>query len=112
MTWEEEVLPPGLEPPVDEGALRSLDGSIPSKFLHSLHLHCSEHMTPAWKHSQYFLRHPLFLQWQPRMCLARGDAVSAAASLLRFVILGRKARGLRSRVDSMAAWEGGGRERG
>lgn len=33
-----------------------------SVFLHSLHLQCSEHITLAWKHSQYFLRQPLFLQ--------------------------------------------------
>lgn len=23
----------------------------------------------AWKHSQYFLRHPDFLQWHPLLCL-------------------------------------------
>lgn len=28
---------------------------------------------PAWKHSQYFFRHPLFLQLQPLLCLADPD---------------------------------------
>jgi hypothetical protein len=31
-------------------------------FLQSWHLQLSEHMTDAWKHSQYFLRQLLFLQ--------------------------------------------------
>lgn len=39
-------------------------------FRHSTHLHMAEHGTPAWKHSQYFLRHSDFLQLQPFRCLA------------------------------------------
>lgn len=37
----------------------------PSKFLHSQHLQLSPQKIPAWKHSQYFLRHPDFLHAQP-----------------------------------------------
>ncbi|KAK2971611.1 hypothetical protein RJ640_026738 [Escallonia rubra] len=40
----------------------SLLFSLPSKFLHSMHLQLSEHRILAWKHSQYFLRHPDLLQ--------------------------------------------------
>lgn len=32
--------------------------------------------TPAWKHSQYFFRHPLFLQWQPLLCRPTEDPPS------------------------------------
>lgn len=42
--------------------------SLPSKFLQSIHLQFSEHSILAWKHSQYFLRHPDFLQWHPLLC--------------------------------------------
>ena len=42
-----------------------------SKFLQSTHLHMSEHRMLAWKHSQYFFRHPLFLQLQPLLCRTR-----------------------------------------
>jgi hypothetical protein len=53
---------------------------------------------PAWKHSQYFLRQPLFLQLHPLAW--RGPAAAAAASS----IFARKALGLRSRTASTAAW--------
>lgn len=43
--------------------------SLPSKFLQSTHLQLSEQRMFAWKHSQYFLRHPDFLQWHPLLCL-------------------------------------------
>ena len=42
---------------------------LPSKFLQSRHLQFSLHKTLAWKHSQYFFRQLLFLQWQPLVCL-------------------------------------------
>jgi hypothetical protein len=32
------------------------------RFLQSKHLHWVEHVSPDWKHSQYFFKHPLFLQ--------------------------------------------------
>ncbi len=37
----------------------------PSKFKQLTHLHLPPHVMPSWKHSQYFLRHALFLQLQP-----------------------------------------------
>jgi hypothetical protein len=37
-------------------------------FLHPTQRHMAEHNTPDWKHSQYFFRHPDFLQLQPRWC--------------------------------------------
>ena len=43
-------------------ALRS---GPPSTFLQKVHLQFSEQTMPAWKHSQYFLRQPDFLQAQP-----------------------------------------------
>ena len=49
-----------------------------SKFLQSMHLQLSEQKTPAWKHSQYFLRQPLFLQLQPLLC--RVDATSSCSA--------------------------------
>jgi hypothetical protein len=72
-----------------------------------MHLQLSEHMTPAWKHSQYFLRQLLFLQWQPFMCRPAdcGDTV-LPSDMIAFVAstLGRKAMGFRSSVAPMAAW--------
>ena len=50
----------------------------------------------AWKHSQYFLRQPDFLQWQPLLC--RPTASLFAAPGAEWLILGRKAEGLRSSV--------------
>mmetsp|Transcript_12314 Transcript_12314/g.51804 ORF Transcript_12314/g.51804 Transcript_12314/m.51804 type:complete len:221 (-) Transcript_12314:871-1533(-) len=41
---------------------------LSSLFLQPSHLQYSWHSTPAWKHSQYFLRHALFLQWHPFLC--------------------------------------------
>ena len=38
---------------------------LASVFLQSVHLHAAVHRMSAWKHSQYFLRQPDFLQWQP-----------------------------------------------
>lgn len=43
--------------------------SLPSKFLQSTHLQLSEQRMFAWKHSQYFFKHPDFLQWHPLLCL-------------------------------------------
>ena len=36
----------------------------------------------AWKHSQYFLRQPLFLQWHPLVCRTcrNGDITTCAAA--------------------------------
>jgi hypothetical protein len=36
--------------------------------LQSKHLQSGEQRIFAWKHSQYFLRHTDFLQWQPLWC--------------------------------------------
>ena len=44
----------------------------------------------AWKHSQYFLRQPDFLQWQPLLCLPSASAELGA----EWLILGRNADGL------------------
>lgn len=44
--------------------------SLPPPFLHSSHLQFSPHLSPAWKHSQYFLRQNDFLQLQPLRCLS------------------------------------------
>ena len=62
---------------------------LPSKFLQSRHLQFSLHKTLAWKHSQYFFRQLLFLQWQPLVCLpcfaslppSYGACVPSSASL-------------------------------
>lgn len=35
-----------------------------SAFPHSQQQHFDEHFFPFWKHSQYFFKHPLFLQLQ------------------------------------------------
>ena len=48
-----------------EGAGARRPPTAPSRFLQSKHLHTSEHWMLAWKHSQYFLRQLLFLQWHP-----------------------------------------------
>mmetsp|Transcript_14068 Transcript_14068/g.39980 ORF Transcript_14068/g.39980 Transcript_14068/m.39980 type:complete len:246 (-) Transcript_14068:602-1339(-) len=55
------------------------------------HLHTSEHFTPAWKHSQYFLRQLLFLQWHPFLC--RGVMSPSETPLC--VIFGVNAMGFR-----------------
>lgn len=34
-------------------------------FWQAVHLHLGVHLSPSWKHSQYFFRHLLFLQLQP-----------------------------------------------
>ena len=67
---------------------------IPGRFLQSRHLHTSEHGMAAWKHSQYFLRHPDFLQWHPLLC-----RIAWSSDCL---IFGRKACGLRSSVCAIA----------
>ena len=41
----------------------------PLQFLHPSHLQRSEHITPCWKHSQYFFWHPDLLQLHPLKCL-------------------------------------------
>ncbi len=38
---------------------------VPKQFLQPSHLHRSLHLTPDWKHSQYFFVQLLFLQWHP-----------------------------------------------
>jgi len=75
----------------------------------SMHLQFSEHITAAWKHSQYFFRHPLFLQWQPFMCrpAESGESLPPLPPPLSADVastLGRKARGFRSSVAPMADW--------
>lgn len=45
--------------------LLDVDATKSGRFLQSKHLHWEEHISPDWKHSQYFFRQPLFLQWQP-----------------------------------------------
>ena len=42
-----------------------------------MHLQMSEQKMAAWKHSQYFFRHPLFLQLQPLVW--RGGAEPSAS---------------------------------
>ena len=83
-----------LAPPAPE------NGPDAAVFLHPSHLQYSWHGTPAWKHSQYFLRHADFLQWQPFLC-------RASPSLPPSVILSANACGLRSsiwcRVDATSA---------
>ncbi len=83
---------------------------LPSKFLQSQHLQFSLQYMPAWKHSQYFLRQPLFLQAQPLACLPWAPpskayplrAVLIAATAMFYIytdeIFGRKAFGFRSRI--------------
>ena len=69
--------------------------------------HASVHSTPAWKHSQYFLRQPLFLQWQPLLWRAppppSAPPPGAAPPAGETAILGRNASGLRSNVASIAS---------
>lgn len=77
---------------------------LPSKFLQSTHLQFSEQTMPAWKHSQYFFKHPLFLQLHPLLWRAFGRATGAPTSSASSSILGRNALGLRSRMDSIADW--------
>ena len=54
----------------------------------------------AWKHSQYFLRQPDFLQWQPLLCRPTESVFAAPGA--EWLIFGRNAEGLRSSVCSMA----------
>ena len=63
---------------------------MPTRLRQSTHLHCSVHGMEAWKHSQYFLRQPDFLQWQPLLC----RIASASPACL---IFGRKACGSQRR---------------
>ena len=70
---------------------------MPGRFLQSLHLQFSLQGICAWKHSQYFLRQPDFLQWHPRLCFIASPVASDPA-----LIFGRKACGLRSRVCAIA----------
>lgn len=73
--------------------------ALPSKFLQSTHLQFSPHVAPAWKHSQYFFRQPLFLQLHPLLCRA-----GAATSSIVPATLGLNALGLRSNTASTAPW--------
>ena len=70
----------------------------PGRFMQLTHLHTSEHRMPAWKHSQYFFRHPDFLQLQPRLCVP-----PLASGPLDAAIFGRNACGFRSSVVWMAS---------
>ena len=61
----------------------------------------------ALKHSQYFLRHWLFLQLQPLLSVGTvrevtpsNDPATAAAAAIPVVFLGRNALGLRSSADT------------
>ena len=87
-------LPPGDGEAPAAAAFAIRPGRLGSRFLQSAHLQDSEHMIPAWKHSQYFFRQPDFLQWHP---LLWRDETS-----WEWAILGRKACGLRSSVAWMA----------
>ena len=62
---------------------RACLSSLPSKFLQSMHLQFSEQRMLAWKHSQYFLRHPDFLQWHPLLCFPN-IKTSPASSCIYF----------------------------
>jgi hypothetical protein len=77
---------------------------LASWFLQSTHLQMSLQNTPAWKHSQYFLRQPLFLQWHPLLwrVVSAPPAPPALPGPLSALIFGLKAVGLRSRICSMA----------
>jgi len=55
----------------------------------------------AWKHSQYFFKQWLFLQWQPLLCSTSSAFFLESASKL--LIFGLKACGLRSNVAWTAA---------
>lgn len=52
-----------------------------SRCYQSTHLHDSEQMIPAWKHSQYFFMQPDFLQAQPLCDLMRSSCLSGWAFL-------------------------------
>lgn len=73
-----------------------------------MHLQFSEQRMLAWKHSQYFFKHPDFLQWHPLLCFPN-TKTSPASSLTSRVawgllaIFGLKAFGLRSKVASTAS---------
>jgi hypothetical protein len=82
------------------GIIACLSG-LPAKFLQLEHLHVGVQKISAWKHSQYFLRHPDRLQWQPRLRLP-----SSAQLALLAEILGRNELGLRSSVAIMATRRG------
>ena len=60
----------------------------------------------TWKHSQYFLRQWLFLQWQP--LLWRPSSPDAALACAWWLIFGRNADGLlRKARDGAGGWVGG-----
>mmetsp|Transcript_22294 Transcript_22294/g.50322 ORF Transcript_22294/g.50322 Transcript_22294/m.50322 type:complete len:259 (-) Transcript_22294:1269-2045(-) len=54
--------------PVAPSIFENVSGLTPAGLWHSQHLHFSVHLTPAWKHSQYRLRQPDFLQLHPEVC--------------------------------------------
>ena len=64
-------------------------------FLHPSHLQYSWHSTPAWKHSQYFFRHALFLQWHPFLCFSSPSVAT---------ILFANACGFRSSICVRVIW--------
>jgi len=93
---------PRVAPPLAAfAAMIDARAALPSKFLQSTHLQFSEHVMPAWKHSQYFFRHPLFLQLHPLLCRAGGAPATSSAGP---AIFGRNALGFLSKMDSIAAW--------
>lgn len=78
--------------------------TLSSVFLQSQHLQFSPHRMLAWKHSQYFFRHPDLRQWQPRVCLpctgSTGSPPPVVCGLM--LIFALKADGLRSSVAATA----------
>lgn len=83
--------------------LRRLSMSFcdPAKFMQSEHLHLPPHMTPAWKHSQYFFKHSERLHLHPMLCpLCVPKAMAPCKPLTE--ILGLKAFGFLARVSFMA----------
>ena len=72
-------------------------------FLHPSHRQRSEHLTPDWKHSQYFLMQPLFLQLHPLVWTLPSVSSDLLAELPdTYSILGLKASGFLARCSLMA----------
>lgn len=93
-----------MRPAVSKTARRS---ALPSKFLQSRHLQASLHRTLAWKHSQYFFKHPDFLQWHPFVCLPGNGSPGSTPPASRgtvLLIFGLNAEGFLSNVEATAFW--------